>query len=102
MPLLPVKEDGMRALLSGLGLLMLGVVSASALHFPSANCEELWWERNNVYKQRGYCFKTARAIQAFGNAGCQYDAIEAVPLSKMDHDLVAEIQMWERRNRCPR
>ena len=47
-------------------------------------CSELWFSRNQVYKSAGYCFKTGRAIAAFGNAGCQYDDMRDVPLSEKD------------------
>ena len=36
-------------------------------------CEQLWTVRNGIYHARGYCFKTERAREAFGNQGCQYD-----------------------------
>ncbi len=35
----------------------------------SSSCEELWSERNAIFKAAGYCFRTSQAIQAFGNAG---------------------------------
>ena len=47
-------------------------------------CSEMWFRRNQIYKDAGFCFKTARAIAAFGNAGCQYDEIRDVPLSQRD------------------
>ncbi|WP_244424050.1 YARHG domain-containing protein [Methylobacterium sp. GXF4] len=43
-------------------------------------CEELWSERNAIFKAAGYCFRTPQAIQAFGNAGCQFDDEADVPL----------------------
>ncbi len=65
-------------------------------------CDELWAERNAVYKDAGYCFKTPRAIRAFGNAGCRYDDLADVPLSPRDRAKVADIQRQEQANRCPR
>jgi len=81
------------ALLSG------GISAASAS--PQA-CAELWTARNEIYKAQGYCFRTQRAIAAFGNAGCQYDNIEDVPLSANDRRAVADIVRQERNLRCPR
>ncbi|RVU19812.1 YARHG domain-containing protein [Methylobacterium oryzihabitans] len=63
-------------------------------------CDELWAERNAVYKEAGYCFRTPRAIKAFGNAGCRYDELADVPLSARDRAKVAEIQREERRAGC--
>ena len=34
------------------------------------------------YKAAGYCFKTPRGINYFGNAGCRFDSENAVPLSR--------------------
>ena len=73
------------------------VTSPAIAAFP---CDELWGERNAVYADAGYCFKTARAIKAFGNAGCRYDDIRDVPLSARDRQKVNEILRQERENGC--
>lgn len=82
------------------------LMGACWLAAPSAaaaqTCENLWVARNEIYKAQGYCFRTARAISAFGNAGCQYDDIEDVPLSANDRRAVADIVRQERRLGCPR
>lgn len=75
---------------------------AEAQTLPDLTCDGLWWERNNIYRQAGYCFRTARAIREFGNAGCLYDQQSEVPLSARDRRYIAEIQSWERRRGCPR
>jgi YARHG domain len=66
------------------------------------SCEELWYRRNSLYKQAGYCFRTARAIRTFGNAGCQYDSEADVPLSARQRAIVARIAQEERDLGCPR
>jgi hypothetical protein len=73
------------------------VATPALAEFP---CDELWAERNAVYKDAGYCFRTAKAIRAFGNAGCKYDEIGDVPLSARDRAKVADIQRDERRHGC--
>jgi hypothetical protein len=80
-------------------LVLLLFASPAAAGFP---CDELWAERNATYKDAGYCFTTARAIRAFGNAGCKYDDIADVPLSSRDRAKITEIQQQERANNCPR
>jgi hypothetical protein len=65
-----------------------------------ASCASLWRERNQIYKDAGYCFKTARAIRAFGNAGCQYDSINDVPLSANQRAIVSDIVEQERMMGC--
>jgi hypothetical protein len=81
-------------------LVALLFASPAFARFP---CDELWGERNSVYYEAGYCFKTERAIRAFGlNEGCRYTDIKDVPLSSRDRKKVAEIQAQERANNCPR
>lgn len=65
-----------------------------------ASCRSLWVERNQIYKDAGYCFKTARAIRAFGNSGCSYDNIGDVPLSDNQRAEVQDIRAQERRLGC--
>jgi hypothetical protein len=66
----------------------------------SWSCDRLWQERNQIYKDAGYCFKTARAIRYFGNAGCSYDREGDVPLSRRDREFVATITQVERSKGC--
>jgi len=63
-------------------------------------CESLWVERNAYYKDAGYCFTTSRAIRYFGNAGCLYDQVSAVPLSQSVRNRIVEISRAERRLAC--
>ena len=63
-------------------------------------CEELWVMRNEVYKSAGYCFKTARAINYFGNGGCSYFSEGAVPLSRGERSMIRGIRASERRQAC--
>ena len=53
------------------------VVTASEAQAQS--CGELWYRRNSLYKQAGYCFKTARAIRTFGNADARMTASTMSP-----------------------
>jgi hypothetical protein len=81
------------------GAALVWLASPAVAAFP---CDELWAERNAVYAEAGYCFKTPRAIRAFGNAGCKYDDLADVPLSARDRAKVADILRQEQANRCPR
>lgn len=83
------------------GLMFLPALFAAG---PAAaqSCEDLWYERNEIYKNAGYCFRTQRGIAAFGNAGCLYDRQEDVPLSSWQRRRVADIVRQERAWRCPR
>ena len=61
------------------------------------SCQDLWVERNSIYKDRGYCFKTSRAISYFGNAGCRYQYEEDIPLSRGARARLAPQKPQERR-----
>jgi hypothetical protein len=76
------------------------VIVASAGLAAAQSCDQLWYERNSIYKQEGYCFKTQRAIAAFGNAGCMYDLEDQVPLSPGDRARIAAIVQMERTYGC--
>lgn len=60
------------------------------------SCYQLWYERNSIYADNGYCFKTAKARAVFG-AGCfpPYGH-----LSKSEQEHVAGIKEWEYRKGC--
>lgn len=87
-------------------IVLAGVVWASQsqaqVPYSAMDCDELWFARNLIFKDSGYCFRTARAIRQFGNAGCRYDDQESVPLSNVDRQNIRAIQSWEARRGCPR
>jgi hypothetical protein len=66
----------------------------------SDKCNQLWVERNSIYKERGYCFKTERAKARFGNEGCRHYNEGSVPLSNRERVRIAEIQRSERDFGC--
>jgi hypothetical protein len=93
----------MRALTMGLAVLgPLLVMTAMTLPARAESCDDLWFARNEIYKAQGYCFRTRRGIEAFGNAGCRYDNADEVPLSAAQRRTIADIQREERARRCPR
>ena len=36
----------------------------------AASCYDLWYARNEIYYENGYCFVTDLAIDTFGNDDC--------------------------------
>ncbi len=36
----------------------------------ATSCDALWYQRNEIFARRGYCFQSARGQQTFGNVGC--------------------------------
>jgi YARHG domain-containing protein len=49
-----------------------------AHQLEQVSCQVLWEVRNIIFKERGYCFGTAKAVKAFGNAGCLYHDVARV------------------------
>ena len=49
----------------GLLIILVGAPAAQA-QFSGYSCDALWHERNSIHARNGYCFETARAIEAFG------------------------------------
>lgn len=84
-------------------MMSMVIVAASAAATPALAqgiCQSLWVERNSIYKDAGYCFKTQRAIRYFGNAGCEYDVEAALPLSYSQRARIGQILAEERANGC--
>lgn len=71
-----------------------------ALPAQASVCFDLWVQRNTIYKAYGYCFKTRKAIDYFGNAGCIFDNAAAISLSVPDRRLMESIKRRERQLGC--
>jgi len=66
------------------------------------NCDFLYTMRNAIYRQHGYCFKTARAIATFGNDGCSVDNAANLGLNALEQGNAALIARAESIKGCPR
>jgi YARHG domain-containing protein/uncharacterized protein DUF4424 len=55
------------------------VDSHAQTNVAALNCDQLWQQRNSIFKGAGYCFHTPRGIRSFGNAGCAYDSEHDLP-----------------------
>jgi hypothetical protein len=78
----------------------IATVDAATAPASAQSCFDLWVERNSYYKRNGYCFRTARAINYFGNAGCSITNQGAVPLSPAERRRIAQIVRMERALGC--
>ena len=83
-----------------LSLAAASVGPALAQDYRGWSCRDLWVERNQIYKDAGYCFATPRAIRYFGNGGCSYDRQGDVPLSGNQRQIIQAIIRAERINGC--
>jgi hypothetical protein len=82
------------------GTMTAAILGAATAAQAQGICEDLWVARNSIYKEAGYCFKTARAINYFGNYGCRYDVEAALPLSPDQRARISRILSQERNNGC--
>jgi hypothetical protein len=93
------KDEYMPSKIVSVAAALLAVVtaqSALAQDLDNLSCGQLWYERNAVYAQFGYCFKTDQAIRTFGR-GC-YPPYGKLP--GWAQTRVSDIQAWERRKAC--
>jgi hypothetical protein len=63
------------------------------------SCENLWWVRNTIYDENGYCFTTIRGQQAFDNSDC-YANNGTVQLNRYERENVGRIVRVEREKAC--
>ena len=86
-----------------MAMMALVTMAATVAQIPGAmaqSCQQLWVERNQYYKNHGYCFKTQQAIAYFGNGGCFINDQNAVPLSPAERARVNQIVQQERAMGC--
>jgi hypothetical protein len=82
--------------LATIGLLLETGGLAMAQNYRGQSCSQLWYARNAIYADAGYCFKTARAIRVFGR-GC-FPPFGR--LSPWQQDEIDRIRYWERVKGC--
>lgn len=64
------------------------------------SCQLLWDLRNTIYKENGYCFKTKKAINYFGNEGCWVTNQSKVKLNAIEKYNVGQIVAVEAELGC--
>lgn len=64
------------------------------------SCEDLWILRNSIWNDAGYCFKTERAVKAFGTHNCRYPDQSAVPLNDYQRANAKTILAVETAHNC--
>lgn len=62
------------------------------------SCGRLWFERNRLFHQYGYCFQTAIGKKTFGNAGCRHRSSSAA-IAAMNSDDRADLENIEKEER---
>jgi hypothetical protein len=67
---------------------------------PATECQQLWVQRNQIFKVHDYCFKTQAAVEYFGNAGCVYNNQDSVPVTSAERSFIFRIAARERALGC--
>ncbi|MBO9397164.1 YARHG domain-containing protein [Shimia sp. R9_2] len=68
-----------------------------APHTQRLSCDDLWFHRNRIFHENGYCFASERGIDTFGNEGCFTKSPE---LSGRDAELMQIIKAGEKELGC--
>lgn len=64
------------------------------------SCDELWFVRNAILDDHGYCFKTEKGISAFGNEGCETHSIADLALNSFEQFNLKAISGMEEIKGC--
>jgi hypothetical protein len=64
------------------------------------SCSTLWELRNAFYFEHGYCFKTKRAINTFGNYQCEFDDAEDIEFNSVELTNISRISSVEKQKGC--
>lgn len=79
-------------------LVIAGLTTLSfAAPAMAASCYDLWYQRNAIYDDNGYCFKTQLGRETFDNSDCWTDNPR---LSRAEQRRVDAIRREERRRGC--
>lgn len=65
------------------------------------NCDFLYTMRNVIYSEHHYCFRTARAIAAFGNQDCLSSDVNQLGISSLELANAGTILQAEKIKGCP-
>lgn len=63
----------------------------------AASCYDLWYERNLIYAQNGYCFSTSLAQRVFSDFSCW---TKNPDLSRAEQRRVSALKAEENRRGC--
>lgn len=64
------------------------------------SCQNLWYVRNQIFNEKGYCFKTAAAIAQFDNSDCTIADQADIPLNKYETKNISRIKSAEAAKGC--
>ena len=97
-----MKRGFLGSLLLSFALYMLPAVALfsptpiQARSYANMSCYNLWYARNAIFADQGYCFESARTVNTFGRR-C-YSPYGR--LSAWQKEQISNIKYWERRRGC--
>jgi len=80
--------------LASLAAMTLGFTTYGAL---ADSCYDLWYERNAIYDENGYCFRTSLGKRVFDNSDCYTDK---PTFTRAEQRRIDQIRKEERRLGC--
>ena len=64
------------------------------------SCDALWTVRNTIYDERGYCFRTERAMEIFSNDDCSVTNAKQLAFNRFERTNIDRIVGIERQKGC--
>lgn len=63
-------------------------------------CETLWKKRNQIFHDKGYCFKKDAGKNIFDNVGCKFDKASDIPMTESEKENVRMLREIEENKGC--
>lgn len=83
---------------SGVGCTNDHYISKNVL--STLSCDALWVVRNSIYDERGFCFKTSRALETFSNDDCDVSDASRLKFNSFERTNIDRIVLVERGKGC--
>lgn len=69
-------------------------------HLRGLSCQNLWYVRNSIYDDHGYCFRTAAAKAEFDNSDCYETDAARLRFNKHEQTNINRIVQVEKEKGC--
>ena len=92
----PLEHDMTRAMMIATAGLLSGLTGFAPAAYAES-CYDLWYQRNAVYDDNGFCFSSELGKQTFDNSDCWTKNPNLMP-SEVDY--VAKLKAEEKRRGC--
>lgn len=69
-------------------------------HLWSLSCENLWYVRNSIYDEHGYCFRTKAGKETFDNSDCYENDAAKLQFNRHEQANINRIVQAEKDKGC--